>query len=159
MDPIDIGAVWLHLLATVFMLGYYVLLAVVLVPVMRRILDPAPLADLIQAVERRALPLVLGSVAVFVLTGAYLMLNDSHYGGLGDFFGTSWAVIIVAKHVLVLAMIAVGVVIDVLFVPDIATPSSEEAQLIAIRRLTVAVDLMAVLAAVVLLLTAAAQLS
>ena len=103
------------------------------------------------------LPLVLTSIGVFLVTGMYLMLTDDRFLGLGHFFGSSWSTLIVVKHVVVVALIGVGVVIDLLVVPDVATPVDEPARAVAVRRLARGASAIAALGAIVLLLTAAAQ--
>jgi uncharacterized membrane protein len=159
VDVAQAVATWLHSVATVILLGYYVLLALVVVPVLRRAVDAPTLGRVIPTVERRALPLILGSIGVFLVTGTYLLLTDDRFLGVGHFFGSTWSTLIVIKHVLVIVLIGIGVYIDLLVVPDIATPVDEAAQTAAVRRLARSAAAIAVLGAVVLLLTAAAQAS
>ena len=159
MDVAQAVATWLHSVATVILLGYYVLLALVVVPVLRRAVDAPTLGRVIPTVERRALPLILGSIGVFLVTGTYLLLTDDRFLGVGHFFGSTWSTLIVIKHVLVIVLIGIGVYIDLLVVPDIATPVDEAAQTAAVRRLARSAAAIATLGAVVLLLTAAAQAS
>jgi uncharacterized membrane protein len=159
VDVVQAVAVWLHSLATVTLLGYYALLALVVVPVLRRAVDGPALGRAIPEVERRALPLVLASIGVFLVTGMYLMLTDDRFLGLGHFFASTWSTLIVIKHVLVIALIGIGVFIDLLVVPDVATAVDEAARTVAIRRLSGGASAMAALGAIVLLLTAAAQAS
>ncbi len=159
MDLIQAGALWLHALATVILLGYYALLALLILPVLRRTLAGPSLGAAIGAIERRALPLVVGAVAVFLVTGGYLMLTDTRYGGLGDFFGTSWAILILVKHAVVLVMVGIGVYVDLLVVPDVALAATEPDRDLAMHRLATAANAMTLLGALVLLLTAAAQAS
>ena len=159
MDVVQPVAVWLHSLATVVLLGYYALLALILLPVLRRTFNGPALGRLIPAVERRALPFILGSIGVFLVTGMYLLVTDDRFLGLGHFFGSAWSTLIVIKHVVVIALVGIGVYIDLLVVPDIATPGDEVAQTAAIRRLGRSASAIATLGAVVLLLTAVAQAS
>lgn len=157
MDVLQVATVWLHSLATVILLGYYALLALVVVPVLRRTLDGPAIGRAIAAIERRALPLVLASIGVFLVTGMYLMLTDDRFVGLGHFFGSTWSTLIVVKHVVVVALIGIGVAIDLLVVPDVATPLDERARTVAVGRLARGASAIAALGAIVLLLTAAAQ--
>jgi uncharacterized membrane protein len=113
----------------------------------------------IPAIERRALPLVLASIGVFLVTGTYLLLTDDRFLGFGHIFGSAWSTLLVIKHVLVIALIGIGVFIDLLVVPDIANPVDEDARTVAIRRLARGASAIATLGAIVLLLTAAAQAS
>ncbi len=159
MDVVQAVAGWLHSLATVTLLGYYAILALVVLPVLRRTVNGPALGRVIPAIERRALPLILGSIGVFLVTGTYLLLTDDRFLGLGHVFGSTWSTLLVIKHVLVIALIGIGVFIDLLVVPDITTPVDEAARTAAIRRLARSASAIATLGAVVLLLTAAAQAS
>ena len=159
MDIVQAVAAWLHSLATVILLGYYALLALVVVPVLRRAVDAPTLGRVIPAIERRALPLILTSIGVFLVTGMYMLFTDDRFQGVGHFFGSTWSTLIVVKHVVVVVLIGIGVYIDLLVVPDIATPVDKAAQTAAVRRLARSASAIATLGAVVLLLTAAAQAS
>jgi len=152
-------AAWLHSLATVILLGYHALLALVVVPVMGRAVGPPTQGRVIPAVERRALPLILASIGVFLVTGMCMLFTDERFLGVGHFFGSTWSTLIVIKHVVVVALIGTGVYIDLLVVPDIATPVDEVAQTAAVRRLARSASVIATRGAGVLLLTAAAQAS
>ena len=159
MDIVQAVAAWLHSLATVILLGYYALLALVVVPVLRSAVNGPALGRVIPAIERRALPLILASIGVFLVTGTYLLLTDDRFLGFGHVFGNAWSTLIVIKHVLVIALVGIGLFIDLLVVPDIANPVDEAARTVAIRRLTRGASAIAALGAIVLLLTAAAQAS
>lgn len=157
MDFAHVGATWLHLLATVAMLGYYAILGLIVLPAARRIVAPRELGESIAATERRATPVIVGSLVAFLATGVYLMVTSSRYGGVGD-VGSTWAAIFLVKHLVVGAMVALGVVIDALVVRGFADPGSP-GQPAAVRRLELATVVMTILGALVLLLTAAGQLS
>jgi putative copper export protein len=107
----------------------------------------------------QALPLILVSIGVFLVTGTYLLLTDDRFLGLGHFFGGTWSTLIVVKHVLVVALVGIGVYIDLLVVPDVANPVDEASRSAGVRRLARSASAMAALGATVLLLTAAAQAS
>jgi uncharacterized membrane protein len=159
VDIVQAVAAWLHSLATVVLLGYYAILALIVLPVLRRVVDGPALGRAIPAIERRALPLVFASIGVFGVTGMYLVLTDDRFLGLGHFFGSTWSTLIVIKHVLVAVLVGIGVYIDLLVVPDIANPVDEATRTVAIRRLARSASALASLGAIVLLLTAAAQAS
>jgi uncharacterized membrane protein len=159
VDVVQAVAAWLHSCATVVLLGYYAILALVVVPVLLRAVDGPTLGRVIPAIERRALPLILTCVGVFLVAGTSLLLTDHRFLGVGHFFATTWSTLIVAKHLLVVALVGIGVSIDLLLVPDVAFPVDEVARTAAIRRLARSASAMAALGAVVLLLTAAAQAS
>jgi len=159
VDVVQAVAAWLHSCATVILLGYYAVLALIVVPVLRRAVDGPTLGGAIAAIERRTLPLILVSIGVFLVTGTYLLLTDDRFLGLGHFFGGTWSTLIVVKHVLVVALVGIGVYIDLLVVPDVANPVDEASRSAGVRRLARSASAMAALGATVLLLTAAAQAS
>ena len=159
MDVVQAVAAWLHSCATVMLLGYYAALGLLLVPVLRRTADGPTLGRVIPAIERRALPLILACIGVFLVTGTYLLLADHRFLGIGHFFGSAWSTLIVVKHVVVVALVGIGVYLDLLVVPDVAYPVDEAARTAAIRRLARSTAAMTALGAIVLILTAAAQAS
>jgi len=156
MDIVQVGAAWLHLLATVAMLGYYAILGLVVLPAIRRVVPPRELGDSIAAMERRATPLIIGSLAIFLATGVFLMTTDPRYGGVGNVAGSTWATLFLVKHVVVLAMVGVGVYIDALVVRRFAAAEAPDDPA-AVRLLVLSSGVMTLLGAVVLFLTAAAQ--
>lgn len=154
MDLIQVGATWLHLLATVALLGYYAILGVVVLPVLERGRPAAEAAEAVRALEARGLPAIVASLVAFVVTGVWLMLTDDRSGGLGD-IGSTWATIFLVKHGLILGMVGVGAWFDLLAVR--ASGSTDPAA--QLRRLRGAAVVMTILGALVLLLTAAGQAS
>jgi uncharacterized membrane protein len=89
MDVVQVGATWLHLLATVTLLGYYAILGAVVLPSIRGVVARPELGEAIAAMERRATPLIVGSLVVFLATGVYLMVTDSRYEGVGNVSGSA----------------------------------------------------------------------
>jgi uncharacterized membrane protein len=158
LDLVPVGARWLHLVATVTMIGFYAVLGLLVLPVLTRVVTARQLGDTIAAVERRALPVIIGSLAIFLATGVYLMGADARYGGVGDVTGSAWATLLLAKHLVVAVMVGLGVYIDAIIARRMAPPEETD-QVAAARRLTVVAGAMTVLGAVVLFLTAAAQAS
>jgi uncharacterized membrane protein len=159
VDVVQAGAGWLHAIASVILVGYYAVLALVVVPVLGRTLDGPALGRAIPAIERRALPLVLISIGVFLVTGTYLLLTDDRFLGMGHFFASGWSTLLVIKHVFVLALVGLGIYVDLLVVPDVGTSADEVARSVAIRRLARSAAVITVLGGLVLLMTAAAQAS
>jgi len=158
MDLAQVGATWLHLLATVALLGYYAILGLIVLPAIRGIVAPRELGESIAAIERRATPVIVGSLVIFLATGVYLMVTDTRYGGVGNVTGSTWATLFLVKHVVVVAMVGLGMYVDALVVRRFAVPGSPD-QPAAVRRLAVSTVAMTVLGAAVLFLTAAGQLS
>lgn len=159
MDVVHAVAAWLHSLSTVVLLGYYGLLALIIVPVLQRSVDAPTLGWVIPAIERRARPLILAAIGIFLVTGTYMLVTDQRFLGFGHAFANAWSTLIVIKHVVVVALVGLGVYLDLLVVPDIATPVDEVAQAAAVRRLARSSAMIATLGAIVLLLSAAAQAS
>jgi uncharacterized membrane protein len=157
VDVVQVAAVWLHSLATVVLLGYCTVLALVVVPVLRSVVNGPALGRILPDIERRALPLIAAAIGIFLVTGLYLMLSDARFPGFGHFFGSTWSTLIVFKHVVVVALVGVGVYLDLLVMPAIAGPVDEAARTSAVTRLARGATVMVVLGAIVLLLTAAAQ--
>jgi hypothetical protein len=88
-------------------------LALVVLPVLRRTLNvPAP-GRVIPAVERRALPLIPGSIGVAPVTGMCLLFAADRILGLGRFSGSTRSTLIVARHGVVIAPI-LGAIVAVL---------------------------------------------
>lgn len=154
MNALAVGATWIHTLAIVVLLGYYATLSLVVLPWLSSGGSPEP-GRTIAAIERRALPWILASIGAFTVTG--LVLMAAHTGS-----DPNWAPLIIAKHVLVVAMVALGVVVDRVLVARVegtwwtppVVPSTEVRDL---RPIAQASAVISVLGAVVLLLTAAAQ--
>jgi uncharacterized membrane protein len=95
----------LHTLAVVVFVGYYLLLSLVYLPALA-----APEAGggaALGAVSKRSRPWLYASIVVFALTGVYLTLVDANYLGIGQ-FTSSWAILMLVKHILILAMIAIA---------------------------------------------------
>jgi uncharacterized membrane protein len=102
MSPIFLAAAtWLHLLATVGVIGVYVIMFWAVTPAVMA--KPAGAGILVDA-YRRTKPLVLGGWLVFVVTGIALMLVNDSYMGLGQ-FNNRWSILMLVKHVVVFAMV------------------------------------------------------
>src|SRR3970282_1719095 len=99
MDLTRVGAIALHTLAMMIVLGYYGVLGRIVLPALRRTLETRQLALSLVAVERRAKPLLVISIALFAITGIYLMIVDEQYAGLGNVVGSTWATLVLGKHV------------------------------------------------------------
>lgn len=155
MDPVHVGAVWLHSLAMVIVLGYYGILARIVVPALRRSLDGQGLAAAVPAVERRAAPIIIAAVVVFILTGLYLLLVDGRFTGFDS--ASPWPVLMIVKHMAILVMLALAVLVDRL--ARSAGETADEDMGRALDVLVLAADGATALGALALLLTAVAQLS
>ncbi len=156
MDLAQVVAVWLHTLAFVIAWGYYGILGRMVLPALERSLDRPAQAAALVAIEKRALPLVAVSLVLFVVTGTYLLFNNPHYAGLGDFFASTWTTLMLVKHALVIGLVILGVYVDRLIrhLGDAASVSARET---ADHRLGLTAEAATGLGALIVLLTAAAQ--
>jgi uncharacterized membrane protein len=155
---LDVLAVWLHTLAFVIALGYYGILGRIVLPTLERTLDGTGQARTLMALERRAVPLILLSAVLFVGTGTYLLFIDPRYGGLGSFTANTWSTLMLIKHLVVAALVVLAVVVDVL-IRDLAWVTDETDRVSSLRRLRWALDGTTGLGALIVLLTAAAQVA
>jgi uncharacterized membrane protein len=143
-------SVWLHAMGTVMLIGHYLLLSVIYLPV----LDKEGGVFLSQ-ISKRSRPWMYVSLLIFVVTGIYLMFVDPNYLGVGD-FGNFWSVMMLVKHLLVVAMIALGFWYNAFLRVGPMMASNNNAEL-GIRRFRMYSNLMAISGVLVLLLTALAQ--
>lgn len=148
-------SVWLHALATVILIGHYLLLALIYLPVLGQNRPDASGAIFLSEISRRSRVWLYASLLIFILSGIYLMVVDPNYLGFGD-FGNLWGIIMVVKHLLVLGMIAVGFWFNTIFRVGPALRSTTGAAE-AFSRFRLYVTLMAILGVLVLFLTAIAQ--
>ncbi len=156
MNAVAIGATWIHAMAIVVLMGYYATLSLVVLPWLSAGGSVEP-GRAVAGMERRALPWIVSSIALFTVTG--LVLLAAHTGP-----NPAWTPLIIVKHVIVIGMVALGVAMDRVLVPRIDgtwwTPAVEPTtDLRDLRPITQASAVMGLLGAVVLLLTAAAQLA
>ncbi len=152
MDVLFAGATWLHLLATVILIGQYILLALIYYPLLRSRIKAAELGGVMEELGTRMRGWIGLSVAIFILTGVYLTLRDPAYLGLGN-FGNAWSIVMLIKHILVLAFILAGIYTERVLVSKVAE-SQGSAE--AVTRLETAFAILAVLGGLILLLTALA---
>src|SRR5512137_768953 len=111
---------WLHSLATIVMIGYYLFTSLIYLPVFERQMQANALRDLLEQVSARLRPFFGGSLLIFLVTGTYLMLINGNYLGLGNFFANPWSVLIIIKHGLVLVFLALAVFSERVFLNKIS---------------------------------------
>ena len=143
---------WLHALATIVMIGYYVFTSLIYLPVFERQMQPKALRGLLEQVSARLRPYFGGSLLIFLVTGTHLMVINQNYLGLGNIFGNPWSVLIVIKHVLVLAFLALAVYSERAYLGQISDQKPE-----ALKQFRWAVNFNTVLGVVILLMTSIAQ--
>ncbi|HSB02579.1 MAG TPA: hypothetical protein VLE49_18155 [Anaerolineales bacterium] len=143
-------SVWLHALATVILIGHYLLLSLIYLPVLAKDNRPA-----LSEISKRSRSWLYISLLVFAITGTYLMLIDSGYLGFMD-FGNVWGIMMLTKHILVFAMIALGFWFNAVWRVGPMMSSNNNAEL-GITRFRSYSNWMTILGVLVLLLTALAQ--
>ena len=158
MDVAQVIAIFIHTLALVIAWGYYGILGRIIAPALERTLAQPQRAATLAAIERRALPLVIASVVLLIGTGAYLLVIDPHYAGLGNLFATTWTTLLLVKHVLVIGLVGLGVGVDIL-IREAAEATTDRARDSATGLALLAADGATALGALIVLLTVIAQLN
>ena len=143
-------SVWLHAVGTVVLIGHYLLLSVIYLPVLEK-----NGGTFLSEISKRSRPWMYVSLAIFMVTGIYLMFADPNYLGVGD-FGNLWSVIMLVKHLLIVGLIGLGFWYNALLRVGPMMASNNNAAL-GIRRFRMYSNLMAISGVLVLLLTALAQ--
>lgn len=156
MDLAHVLAVWLHTLALVIVLGYYGILGRVVLPALERSLERPTQVSTLMAIERRALPFLVLSIVLFVATGAYLLVIDPAYAGLGNVFASTWTTLMLVKHLLVVVVVVLGVAVD-RSVRRANEAPNDEARKAALHRLALSAEGATGVGALTILLTATAQ--
>jgi len=158
MDYVLLGAITIHTLAMILVVGYYGILGRVILPTLRKAQDGRTMATTLVAMERRALPLVGVAIILFIVTGSYLLLNDDEYAGLGNVLASTWTTLMLVKHLVVVVMVVIGFGLDRLVMTVVDAPD-DDARRWSFDLVGLAAEAMTGLGALVVLLTAAAQLS
>ena len=149
-------SVWLHSLATVVLIGHFLLLVLIYLPALTDDKLETPTGTALSAVSRRSRTWMYISLLVFLVTGIYLTLVDPNYLGLGN-FGNLWGILMLVKHILVLGMMAMGFWFNaILRVGPLM--SSNHGSVQAIVRFRWYSTAMAVLGTLILFFTAFAQI-
>ena len=96
-------AYWLHMLATVVWIGGLAALALFVLPAARRTLPAREFSALFGELRRRLDPWSWFSLVVLLATGMLQMSANPNYGGFLT-VNNRWAIAILFKHILFLAM-------------------------------------------------------
>ena len=142
---------WLHAVATVVFIGYFVLLAGIYLPTLARAKNGTALSE----ISKQSRPWMYSSLLIFLITGIYLTFVDPNYLGSGN-FSNFWAVMMLVKHLLIVVMIALGFWFNAILRVGPMMSSNTGAEQ-AIARFRNYNNTMAVCGVLVLLLTALAQ--
>ena len=152
MSPILTAlSVWLHATGTVILIGHYLLLSIIYLPVLEK--DGG---TFLSQISKRSRPWMYGSLVIFMVTGIYLMFADPNYLGVGD-FGNLWGVLMLVKHLLIVVIVALGFIFNAILRVGPRMASNHSAE-IGLRRFRLYSNLMAISGVLVLLLTALAQM-
>jgi uncharacterized membrane protein len=143
---------WLHALATIVMVGYYLFTSLIFLPIFESRMHGTALRELLEQVSARLRPYFGGSLLIFLVTGTYLMLINEAYLGLGNFFANPWSILIVVKHVVVLAFLALAMYSERVFLAQVCDKNPE-----ALKKFRLALNINTVLGVVIILLTSIAQ--
>jgi uncharacterized membrane protein len=144
-------SIWLHALATIVMVGYYVFTGLIYLPVLERRMPANSLCELLEQVSARLRPYFGVSLLVFLISGTYLMVINVNYLGLGNIFAKPWSALIVLKHVLVLAFLTLAIYSERAFMEKIdETPG-------ALKNFHRALNVNLTLGVFIILLTSIAQ--
>ncbi len=104
---ITVLLVWVHLAGIVTWVGLWFTTFLAVIPLRKR-LNGSVLADFIANSRGRYAIITWTAMAVFIVTGTILMLNDENYPGLGQFFDSDWATLIFIKHIVVILMVIIS---------------------------------------------------
>ena len=143
---------WLHALATIVFIGYYLFLSLIYLPVFERQMQPNALRDLLEKISTRLRPFFGGSLLIFLVTGTYLMLINKNYLGLGHFFGNPWSSLIVIKHGLFLVFLVLAVYSERTYLGKISDKNPK-----ALTQFRRSLNITMILGMIILLLTSIAQ--
>ena len=100
---------WLHFLATVIWVGSLAAISILILPAMKRALDPDTQLVLIEAIQKRFEPIAWFSISLLILTGLFQMSVNPHYDGFLS-TSTQWSLAILAKHILGMMMVVVSAI-------------------------------------------------
>jgi uncharacterized membrane protein len=100
---------WLHMLATVVWVGSLAAISFLVLPAMKRTLNPETQLVFIEAMQKRLEPIAWFSISLLILTGLFQMSLNSHYDGFLS-TSTQWSLAILTKHILGMIMVVVSAI-------------------------------------------------
>jgi len=157
VDLVLVFSVAVHTLSMVIVLGYYGILGRIVLPGLKRTLDDRRLAEVLLVIEQRARPFLVLSIAAFAITGIYLTFADEQYEGLVAIGSSTWTTLILLKHLEVAGIVGLGVVLDRMIEGLAAWEAGPPER--SVRLTGLLAEGITALGAIVILMTAAAQLS
>jgi uncharacterized membrane protein len=149
------SALWLHALATTIFVGYFLLQALIYVPVLGAEQSLPTAGPLLSRISHRSRVWLYVSILLYIVSGIYLTYVNPQYRGLAN-FSNAWALLMLAKHILIAIMIILGFWFNAVrrVGPLMSSNSGAPA---ALGRFRSYVRAMSGLGAAILLLTAVAQ--
>jgi uncharacterized membrane protein len=146
---------WLHSVATVIFIGHHLLFSLIYLPAFAKNQENPVNGTVLSEISKRSRIWMYASLAIFIITGIYLMFVDPSYLGIGN-FNNIWSVMMLVKHILILGMVGMGFWYNGLMrVGPLMSSNTGAAQ--AIARFRQYSNLMAITGVLVLLLTAISQ--
>lgn len=100
---------WLHMLATVVWVGSLAAISILILPAMKRTLNPETQLVFIEAMQKRLEPIAWFSISLLIITGLFQMSVNPHYDGFLD-TSTQWSLAILTKHILGMIMVVVSAI-------------------------------------------------
>jgi len=100
---------WLHFLATVTWVGSLAAISLLILPAMKRTLDPETQLVFIEAMQKRLEPIAWFSISLLIVTGLFQMSVNPHYDGFLS-TSTQWSLAILTKHILGVFMVVTSAI-------------------------------------------------
>lgn len=100
---------WLHMVATVILVGSLSALSWLVLPAARKLLSVQQQLSLLEAIRRRFEPLLWFCLGLLIVTGLFQMSVNPNYNGLLA-GGTRWSLALLLKHLLVIAVIVISAI-------------------------------------------------
>jgi uncharacterized membrane protein len=107
---------WIHLLATIIWLGGIALITLLAWPALQR---GTLAANQWWSMQRKFVPWANASMILLLVTGFYQMTTDGNYTGFLSIDST-WAVVILLKHIAFLAMVVIAVYMQAILYPALS---------------------------------------
>ena len=100
---------WLHMLATATWVGSLAAISLLILPSMKRTLDPDTQLIFIEALQKRLEPIAWFSISLLIVTGLFQMSVNPHYDGFLS-TSTQWSLAILTKHILGVFMVVTSAI-------------------------------------------------
>lgn len=156
---------WLHMAATVAWLGGLATLALIVIPSLRRTLNPRDFANWLTLLNQRLDPIGWFSLGILIFTGLLQMDSSPNYDGFLS-LSNAWAVAICLKHIVFFGMISVSAFITWSVTPALrraafrrARGKPDKQEMLWLRRFQLLISLNLALGLLVLVFTALARVS